>query len=66
MIDIKDIIYQMKMIDIKNRMYRIYSMYRINQQNIQNRMVDTKGRIYKNNGKTYKIKWQIVKVEYTK
>ena len=56
----------MKMIDIKNRMYRIYSMYRINQQNIQNRMVDTKGRIYKNNGKTYKIKWQIVKVEYTK
>ena len=64
------------MVDIKDKIYRIkqellkaecteknggHCWY-----NIQNRMVDTKGRIYKNNGKTYKIKWQIVKVEYTK
>ena len=61
----------MKMIDIKGKMYRIYCTHLIQhvpnkQQNIQNRMVDTKGRIYKNNGKLYIIKWQIVKVEYTK
>ena len=61
----------MKMIDIKGRMYKIDCTNLIQhvpnkQQNIQNRMVDTKGRIYKNNGKLYIIKWQIVKVEYTK